>query len=107
MNVLWEAGPATVEEVIGHLAGTVKPAHNTVLTLLRILEKKGCVRHRREGRAFRFHPLLDRTGARRHAVRHLLGRFFEGSPVLLVQNLLEHESLSDDEIERVRELIGE
>lgn len=107
MNVLWEIDGATVEEVIARLAGPPKPAHNTVLTLLRILEKKGYVRHRREGRAFRFHPIVDRTGARRSALMHLVSRFFDGSPGLLVQNLLEHESLSDDEIDRLRKLIGE
>lgn len=107
MNVLWESGSATVEEVIAGLSGTIKPAHNTVLTLLRILEKKGYVRHRREGRAFRFHPLVDRSGARRSAVRYLLSRFFDGSPGLLVQNLLEHQSLTSDEITQLRELIAE
>lgn len=107
MNVLWETGSATVDEVIARLPGPAKPAHNTVLTLLRILEKKDHVRHRREGRAFRFRPVVDRGGARRSAVRHLLSRFFEGSPGLLMQNLLEHERLSDDEIERLREAIGE
>ncbi len=107
MNVLWDAGPGTVEDVIGSLAGPNKPAHNTVLTLLRILEQKGYLRHRREGRAFRFEPLVDRTGARRTAVRYLLSRFFDDSPGLLVQNLLEHEALSDDEIGRLRRLIDE
>jgi len=106
MNVLWDQGAATVEELIGLIDGEPKPAHNTVLTLLRILEKKGYVAHGREGRAFRFRPLLDRTGARRTALRYLLSRFFEGSPGLLVQNVLEQERLSDEEIARLRQLIG-
>jgi BlaI family transcriptional regulator, penicillinase repressor len=87
--------------------GTPKPAHNTVLTLLRILEKKGYVAHRRAGRAFRFRPLVDRTGARRTALRYLLSRFFEGSPGLLVQNVLEHEELSHEDIARLKKMIGE
>ena len=106
MNVLWDAGPATVEEVIDRLAGAPKPAHNTVLTLLRIMEEKGYVRHRREGRAFRFQPLIDRARARQRAIRHLLGRFFEGSPVMLVRELLERDAFSDDDIRRVRDLLA-
>ncbi len=107
MEALWKAGSATVEEVIGLLdKGGAKPAHNTVLTLLRILEKKGYVRHRRAGRAFRFHPVVDRSLARRSALRHLLTRFFDDSPGLLVQNLIEQESLSGDEIVRLRKLIA-
>jgi BlaI family transcriptional regulator, penicillinase repressor len=106
MNVLWDTGAATVEEVIDRLEGVARPAHNTVLTLLRILEKKGYAGHRREGRAFRFHPLVDRSGARRSAVRYLLARFFDDSPGLLVQNLLEQQALSDEELERLRALIA-
>lgn len=107
MNTLWAAGDATVEEVILRVEGEPKPAHNTVLTLLRILETKGYVAHRREGRAFRFRPLVDRTGARKTALEYLLTRFFEGSPGLLVQNVIEQERLSDEEIARLRELIGD
>jgi BlaI family transcriptional regulator, penicillinase repressor len=107
MNALWDAGAATVEEVIDRVPAAPKPAHNTVLTLLRILEKKGYVAHRREGRAFRFRPLVDRTGARRTALRYLLSRFFDGSPGLLVQNVLEHEALSDEDIARLKQMIGE
>ncbi len=107
MNALWAGGPATVEEVIHRVESEPKPAHNTVLTLLRILEKKGYVAHKREGRAFRFQPLIDRTGARKTALHYLLSRFFEDSPGLLVQNVLEQERLSNEEIERLRQLIGE
>ena len=106
MDVLWTSGPATVEEVIASLDSAAKPAHNTVLTLLRILEKKGHVRHRREGRAFRFEPLIDRNGARHSAVRHLLSRFFNGSPGLLMQSLIEHELLSGADLDDLRKLVA-
>jgi predicted transcriptional regulator len=107
MRALWDAGSATVEEVIDRVDADPKPAHNTVLTLLRILEKKGYVAHRRAGRAFRFRPLVDRRGARRTALRYVLSRFFDDSPGLLVQNVLEQEKLSHDEIARLRKLIGD
>jgi predicted transcriptional regulator len=107
MNALWDFGAATVEEVIQRVDGEPKPAHNTVLTLLRILEKKGYVAHGREGRAFRFRPLVDRSGARRTALQYLLSRFFDGSPGLLLQNVLEQERLSDEEIARLRRAIGD
>ncbi len=106
MDALWNSGSATVEEVIALLdRDGGKPAHNTVLTILRILEKKGYVGHRRAGRAFRFYPVVDRRLARRSALRHLLARFFDDSPGLLVQNLIEQESLSDEEMKGLRRLI--
>jgi predicted transcriptional regulator len=107
MTALWDGGAATVEEVIQRVEGDPKPAHNTVLTLLRILEKKGYVAHRREGRAFRFQPLVDRKGARKTALQNLMNRFFDGSPGLLVQNVLEQERLSHEELDRLRRLIGD
>ena len=54
MRVLWEKGQATVGEVVDALKARPKPAYNTVLTLLRIMEKKGYVSHRKDGRAFIF-----------------------------------------------------
>ena len=106
MRVLWERGRATVGEVVDGLKGPHKPAYNTVLTLLRILENKGYVTHEKAGRAFVFVPVLNRSQARRSAVRLLLSRFFDDSPTALVLNLLEQDSIDQAELQRVRELIA-
>src|SRR5215213_11951154 len=84
MLVLWEKGQATVGEVVDAVTTRPKPAYNTVLTLLRIMEKKGYVTHRKEGRAFIFVPNVARVDASRSALRSLVNRFFEGSPKLLM-----------------------
>jgi len=105
MRVLWDRGAATVGQVVEEIEGPHKPAYNTVLTLLRILERKGYVRHEKAGRAFVFSPVIDRNQARRRAVSHLLSRFFDGSPELLVLNLIEQEQIDQDELRRVRTLI--
>jgi predicted transcriptional regulator len=104
MRVLWDKGHATVGEVVGGLAGPRKPAYNTVLTLLRILEHKGHVTHDKAGRAFVYVPVINRSQARLSAVRLLLSRFFDDSPTALVLNLLEQDQINDDELRRLREL---
>jgi len=101
MRVLWDRGEATVSDVREALEGRRKPAHNTVLTLLRILERKGIVRHVQAGRAYRFLPLVDRDGARRLAVRALMTRFFDGSARDLALNLVESGDL---DVEQLRDL---
>jgi predicted transcriptional regulator len=63
-----------------------------VLTLLRIMEKKGYVSHTKDGRAFIFQPAVDRAVASRSALQTLVNRFFDGSPRLLMLNLLEDGS---------------
>src|SRR5688572_30644602 len=90
MEVLWKKGSATVTDILLSLS---KPpsAYSTVITLLRILEGKGYVRHEKQGRSFVYEPLVDRHAARETAVTHLLRRFFEGSPELLMLNLLESQ----------------
>ena len=105
MRVLWKQGPATVGVIVEHLAGRRAPAYNTVLTMMRILEKKGYVKHRKAGRAFVFEPLVDEARARRSALRYMLDRFFNNSPGTLVLSLLEHEDVADEELQQLRNLI--
>ena len=107
MQVLWDRGRATVGEVVDALGGPRRPAYNTVLTILRILERKGYVTHDKAGRAHVYIPLIDRTQARRSALSSLLTRFFDDSPELLVLNLLEHGAVDRGELDRVRALLRE
>ncbi len=109
MDVIWKKGPSTVAEVAEALPKQPGLAYNTVLTTMRILEEKGYVEHTKpkEGRAFVYHAVVDRKQARGNAVRHLLSRFFGDSPEELVLNLLEDERLSEQELRRIRQMIGE
>jgi len=107
MNVLWEHSPAAVGEVVDAIEGAPRPAYNTVLTILRILERKGYVAHEKEGRAFTFRPLVDRVQERRRALSQMLSRLFDNSPQLLVSDLLGHEWIDADELRRVRALVDQ
>ena len=102
MRVLWDNGESTVNDVVEALTIQPKPAYNTVLTLFRIMEKKGYVAHRKDGRAFIFRPLIGRSDASRSALKTLVNRFFEGSPGLLMLNLLEDEQLSLEALKQLR-----
>ncbi len=105
MNVLWTRGRASVSEVVDGLDQRRKPAYNTVLTILRILERKGYVAHEKAGRAFTFLPVIDRGRERRRALSQVLSRFFDNSPRLLVADLLGHEQIDAEELRRLRELV--
>jgi predicted transcriptional regulator len=102
MEALWHRGTATVSEVADSLPKDKPVAYNTVLTMLRILERKGYVRHTKEGRAFVYQPMVGRGEASRNAVRQVLNRFFHGSPELLVLNLLKDETIDARELERLK-----
>jgi BlaI family penicillinase repressor len=105
MNVLWEHGPSTVAEVQDRLAD--KLAYTTVLTMLRTLEEKGYVGHSEEGRAYRYHPTVERAKARSSAVSRLKAKLFAGSAELLMTHLVADRGLSEEELERIRGLLAE
>ncbi len=105
MNVLWQKGSATVHEVMDGLPLQPVLAYNSVLTIIRILEKKGYLKHVKDGRAHIFVPQVDRKKASRLEVRHLVSRFFGDSHESLVLNILEEKGIDADELQRLRELL--
>jgi predicted transcriptional regulator len=107
MNVLWSRGASTVNGVLDALPGDPPPAYNTVLTTLRILEDKGYLKHKKDGRAFLYVARVPREQAQRSALRFLLSRFFENSAEQLVLNVLRHEKLDAAELQRLRKTIEE
>lgn len=106
MQALWARGRGTVADVIDAMPDRVKPAYNTVLTMLGILEQKGYVSHEKAGRAFTYMPLVDERQAKRSALSHLLQRFFNNSPEALILNLLGREDTDPEELARVRAMIA-
>ena len=106
MEVLWTRGSATVSDVVDGLPKRVLLAYSTVLTTLRILEVKGYLTHTKEGRAFVYRPAIGRDQVREKAVTHLIRRFFEGSPELLMLNLVEGRKVAPAELQRIRRRIA-
>lgn len=105
MQILWDKGSGTVSDVAAALPRRRGLAYNTVLTTLRILEAKGYVGRRKDGRAHVYSPLVDRASARKSALRHLVSRFFDDSPELLVLNLLDDEKVDPEELSRLKAAI--
>jgi BlaI family transcriptional regulator, penicillinase repressor len=106
MDILYRRGRATGPEVMEALAGT--PSYSTVRTQLRVLERKGHVRHEEDGLRFIYLPATPRRAARKSALRHLVDTFFDGSVEKVVGALLGGEAsrLSDDEIDRIAQQVA-
>ena len=105
MGVLWDLGGATVAEVRERLADEL--AYTTVLTVLRTLEEKGYVGHTEEGKAYRYHPLVERQDAGTSVLRRITRKLFKDSPELLLTHLVSDRGLTDAELERMRRLLDE
>ena len=105
MEVLWLKGSATVQTVLDSLPPTPSLAYNSVLTTVRILEKKGYVEHIKDGRAHVYAPLIAREEATRSEIRHLVSRFFKNSHEQLVLNILEDRGIDAEELSRLRQML--
>ena len=105
MNVLWSKGSATVQQVLDSITEKPLLAYNSVLTTIRVLERKGYLKHLKDGRAHVFTPLVGKKDATRSEIRHLVSRFFKNSHEQLVLNLLEDQGIGPDEIGRLRQML--
>ncbi len=102
LEVLWNAGEASVREVTDTLSARKPVAYTTVLTMLGILLKKSLVEFRREGRAFIYRAAVSRDEVRAQALGNLLRQFFDDSPEVLALHLVQNHEIDDDDLDRLR-----
>jgi predicted transcriptional regulator len=105
MKILWRRGESAVNDLVAGLPKNEHLAYNSVLTTIRILEHKGYVEHRQEGRAFIYSPCVAEQEAGRSEVHRLMSRFFGNSREQLLLSLLGDEEISSEELQRLRETI--
>ena len=105
MKMLWQRGESAVGDLVAAMPEGDALAYNSVLTTIRILEKKGYVSHRQEGRAFIYSASIERDDASRVEVRHVLQRFFGNSREKLLLSLLGDEEITPAELQRLRDAI--
>ena len=105
MKILWRRGESAVTDLVAAMPDGEALAYNSVLTTIRILEQKGYVEHRQEGRAFVYRPCVAEQAAGRSEVRHVLGRFFGNSRERLLLSLLGDDDISPEELQRLKNTI--
>jgi predicted transcriptional regulator len=106
MKVLWDRGESTVADMVAATSAETELAYTSVLTTIRILETKGYVRHRQEGRAFLYSSCVGEQEAGRSEVRHVLQRFFGNSRERLLLSLLGDDVIRPEELKRLKEAIA-
>jgi predicted transcriptional regulator len=107
MKILWRRGESAVTDLVADLPEGEALAYNSVLTTIRILEQKGYVEHRQQGRAFVYRPSIAEHEASRSEVRHVLNRFFGNSRERLLLSLLGDQDIAPDELERLKKAIAQ
>jgi predicted transcriptional regulator len=105
MKILWARGESTVNDIAAALPKKTALAYNSVLTTIRILEQKGYVQHRKEGRAFYYVPIVAEAEAGSSEVRLVLSRFFGNSREKLMLSLLGGGDVTPEELQRLKDAI--
>jgi len=105
LDVLWEIGEGTVQDVVDRLPSNPRANYKTVQSLLRIMEDKGIVQHRTRGRAFVFIPRVTRDEVRGVSAKRLLDLNFQGSYAAMLVNLLDGNHIKEQELNEIETLI--
>src|SRR5262245_55041086 len=101
MKVVWQRGQATVRDVYEALLERRRIAYTTVMTMLNVLEKKGHLAKRAEGRSYVYAPVRPKQRVLGAMVRDFVERVFDGSAEPLLVHLLEERQLSEKDLEQL------
>ncbi len=101
MSIVWDQGESKVKDILAALPPARPLAYTSVSTILRILEKKGVLASRKEGRAHVYYPLVAKSDYEVISLQHLVENVFSGTPSSLVRCLLDQEQVGNDELERI------
>jgi predicted transcriptional regulator len=105
MRIVWKIEPCTVGDVVDQLPEGEELAYSTVLTTMRILEEKGYLGHVKDGRAYVYNAIVPEGQVRKHALKHVMNKYFNDSPELLLANIFGRDDVSGDDLEAIRNLL--
>lgn len=106
MTLLWEHGEGTVRDVHGNLDEARDLAYTSAATILRILEKKGFVTSRKEGKSLVYSAVLSKNTYQSRLLRDVSAKLFDNTPAALVARLVDDDDLSEEALEEIRKLLG-
>ncbi|HZS46930.1 MAG TPA: BlaI/MecI/CopY family transcriptional regulator [Blastocatellia bacterium] len=104
MNVIWQVGEATVKDIQDRLPGN--PHYNSVLTIIRVLERKGHLIHRSEGKTYFYRASETKEKAGARLLQRLVDQVFGGSAASAVLNLVEAGDLSKEDLDEIRKKVA-
>jgi BlaI family penicillinase repressor len=102
LKALWGLGSGSVREVHERMCPDGELAFNTIQTLLRIMEDKGLIRHRAQGRTFIYEPIYNRD----RVTARILHRVFDGALDQAVLSLLQAKDASEAELRDLERMIA-
>lgn len=100
MQILWELNEANVKDIIAVIPEP-KPAYNTVSTIVRILENKGFVDYKKQGKGHIYFPLIQKQDYSNQSINNLVDNYFQGSFKSMVSFFVKKNDLDLKEMESI------
>lgn len=107
MNIIWELGEGTVNDVLEKLSSHRDLAYTSVSTILRILEKKKILKSRKDGKCHIYVPKINKSTYENRSLNHLLSNVFSNAPTSMVRALVNSQDLSHDELREIKKIVTE
>jgi BlaI family transcriptional regulator, penicillinase repressor len=107
LQVIWERGPSTVREVMGILNQNRPRAYTTIMSLMNVMEEKGLLASKPQGRAYVYSAKTTRKKAQKELLGDLLTRAFDGSTNELVSHLLDQAKPTQEELDQISDVIAQ
>lgn len=105
MTELWALGEASVRDVLAALPPERDLAYTSAATILRILEEKGFVNSRKDGKSLIYTPLLAKDTYQTRSLKNLSRTLFDDAPASLVARLVDDAGLTERDLEDIRALV--
>ncbi len=105
LKILWDDSPVGVSEILERFPKKPAPAYSSLLTIVRLMEQKGYIKHVKEGKAFLYSPILKQDIHKKSELKNIADKLFGGSRFDLAVNLLKEEKLSAAEVRKLKELL--
>lgn len=105
METVWDLGEATARQVLERVSGDKNLAYTSVLSIIQRLEKYGWLKHRIDGRAYIYQPVIPREQEATRSLRQFIERVFHGNTQLLLQHLIEDEDFTPEDLQALKKMI--
>jgi BlaI family transcriptional regulator, penicillinase repressor len=105
MQILWKIKKGMVKDVIEQLPKP-HPPYNTISSVVRILEKKGFVKHKAYGKTYEYSPRISKSAYKKHTFKTMVNNYFDNSYKDLVSFLVDDTNISDKELAEIKNLIA-
>lgn len=106
MQVLWKLKTGFVKDIIDALPDDPKPPYNTISSVVRLLEKKDYVGYKAYGKTYEYFPLISKTDYRKAFFKKMISGYFDNSVESLLSFMVKEEQLSEEDINKIQDIIN-